>query len=135
MRLGGTIQVVSDTFAESVSSAENNLSKLPVRIYTGARLVAGQILLMAIPVAVVNLSALIPVVLALLISSLSLAGLWDRIPGNGWFKGVIVGAIYAGIVALLVVLQVFSFHVLFSLGILIVNIWMGGLFMGGRSSG
>ncbi len=133
MRLGGTIRVVSDNFSESDSLSVNNISALPVRLNTAIRLALAQILLMSIPIAVINLSALIPVVLMLFLCSLLLAGFWNHIPGNGWGKGAFVGVACAGIAVLLAAFQIFSFHMLFSLGIFIINIWMGGLFMGGRS--
>ncbi|MDP1614591.1 MAG: hypothetical protein Q8L68_02230 [Methylococcales bacterium] len=134
MRLGGTIRVVSDDFSDSEPLAVKNISTLPIRLYTAMRLAVAQIFLMAIPVAVINLSALILVVLVSFLSCVVLAGFWNQIPGNGWSKGGFVGLICAGITVLLVSFHIISFHWLFPLGVLINSVWIGGLFMGGRSS-
>lgn len=134
VRLGGTVRVVSDNFSESDPSSFKNISRLFVRLNTALRLVVAQILLMAIPIAVINLSALISVVLVLFLSSLILAGFWNQIPGNGWGKGMIVGFVCVGIMALLDVFQIFSFQIINFVGVFIMISWLGEIFTGARNT-
>jgi hypothetical protein len=63
-----------------------------------------------------------------------LVGFWNQIPGNGWGKGVLVGFACVGIMALFVIFQILSFQPLFLIGVFISISWLGGLFMGTRST-
>jgi hypothetical protein len=133
-RIGGTVRVVTDNFSDSDPLPIKNVPALLIRLYTALRLTAAHLVLMSIPIAIINLSALIPIVLVLLLSSLILVGFWNQIPGNGWGKGVLVGFACVGIMALFVIFQILSFQPLFLIGVFISISWLGGLFMGTRST-
>lgn len=130
-RLGGTIRVVSDIFGDSL------IQKFPpivIRLYAALRLSLAQLVLLFFPILIINASALIPVAILWIISSCLIAAFWHILPGNGWQKGTLIGATCAISAAGFNFFQIFTFPLLFLIGIFIMSLWMGGLFMGARSS-
>lgn len=134
MRMGATVKVVANTFSDTGALQSTNIYPIIIRLYTAVRLALAQILLMAIPIAIINLAALVPIALILFLGSCLLAGIWSQIPGTGWSKGMVIGFVCVGIMALLAVFQFFSFPPLSFVGGFIAIYWLGGLFMGARSA-
>lgn len=129
--LGGTIRVISDT------SLDSPICKLPVvmiRLYAAVRLALAQMILLFFPIMIMNPQAFIPVVIILFTGSCLIAGFWDYLPGNGWWKGGAIGVVFAILAAMISFFQVFPLPPLFLIGIFLLIYWIGGLFMGGRSS-
>jgi hypothetical protein len=130
VRLGGTVKVVSDIFPNS--QVQGFLPVL-IRLYTAVRLALAQLLLLFFPIVIINSLAFIPTAVALLLGACLVAIFWNNLPGNGWTKGGVIGLALSVFVAALNFFQILSFYPLFSIGIFILIVWMGGLFMGSRN--
>jgi hypothetical protein len=134
LRLGGTVKIVTDNFSENDPLPVAKIPGLIIRLFTAARLVVAQLFLMAIPIAVVNLSALIPAAVVMVTLSLLLAGFWNLLPGSGWVKGIVSGIACVVTMALLGAFQIFHFQPFIYAGVFIAISWLGGLFMGARDA-
>lgn len=129
-RLGGTVKVVSDVFLDS---RVHELSLVVTRLYTAARLALAQLLLLFFPIMIINPQAFIPTAIFLLLGVCLIAAFWERLPGNGWAKGGVIGLALGVFAAALSFFQILSFSPLFSIGIFVLLFWMGGSLMGARN--
>lgn len=133
-RFGGIVKVVSDNYSDNDPLPAKNIPGLFVRLSAAMRLALAQLLLMVVPVAIINMSALIPVGLMVISCSLLLAIFWNQIPGDGWGKGLIMGLVCTGLTALLGVVHYYPVQPFILAGVFITASWLGGLFMGARSA-
>ena len=132
MRLGIKVQVVSDDFPERDQVAPKKTAWL-IRFYAGLHLALAQVLLMIIPIIMVNPYALVPIAVVVLLNSMLIAILWNKIPGNRLNTGFLVGIPSAGLIVLLISRGLLDIHMLFSFGVLLFNIWITFVFSGARS--
>lgn len=134
--LGNVVKIISDSFVISGLSPKTTALGIIIRLLSALRLALGQILLIVLPVLIINTNSILWVILAFLLAALILAGFWFVIPGNGWVKGVIIGAVCAGIATLPVnqfIPTIINPPHLLPLGIFLTFVWMGGILTGARS--
>ncbi len=134
--LGNTVKIISDSFVLSDVLPPTKIPGIAIRFMAALRLVLGQIFLITLPVLIINSNSILWVILSFLLAAFLLAMFWPIVPGNGWVKGAIFGAVCAGI-AILPIIQLIPIMINFSrylpIGIFMSFIWMGGILMGARS--
>jgi len=129
-KFGGNVCVKDDMFPDS------KIRKLPpifIRLYAAVRLAFAQLFLLFFPIAIMNIQAFIPTAVFLLAAAVIIAFLWNLLPVGGWLKGAGVGLITGMFIFALGYLRIFSFPLLFLVGVVLLAIWLGRQLIGARS--
>ena len=105
------------------------------RIAFGSLVAFWQMLLFAAPLFVFGLQTLVFGLVAISLVALTLAAVWNLLPGTGWFRGAICGLVI-GLIGAVIVAAVLHWGVLSAISLLlaflVIGFWLGGAFMGRR---